>query len=331
MEYIQKDLKNLWELEIQDYENNNYSNYYQWLPGEICDDILEFLPNFYQQNKEKFKYYHNELLDNPNLPEDIDIDINRVYDISMLARSRIVNAKILRENEEKFINYASDLYRNPNIMEIIDLIPESYHKWSIISFNEYITPEFIKTNSDKNFNWYYLSKHSALTLELIIENIDKIDWGMLSSNKNINVQFIKENIDKLDFNALSYNESITPDLVLSTLNRDWDFDALSYNRSIPISFIQSHPEFKWSYSNMYRNIIKGEDKEFILRHLDSEINLHELSRNESVNMDFILNWDIEWNYTGLSENVNIAPEFIKSNPDKKWDCRKLASNPIIFK
>jgi len=69
--------------------------------------------------------------------------------------------------------------------------------------------ELLRENIDK-IDWDYLSYNSSLdAIQLLRENPNKINWQYLSSNSNTEaVALLKENPDKINWAQLSANPSI---------------------------------------------------------------------------------------------------------------------------
>ena len=53
-------------------------------------------------------------------------------------------------------------------------------------------------------------------IELLINNLDKIDWSNLSTNPNA-IDLLKENKDKINWSVLSENPSIFEDEPMPTI------------------------------------------------------------------------------------------------------------------
>jgi hypothetical protein len=52
--------------------------------------------------------------------------------------------------------------------------------------------KFIKDNIDKNWNWYSISRHPNISMEIIKNNPQLVwDWHGISQNPNITIEFIK--------------------------------------------------------------------------------------------------------------------------------------------
>ena len=89
--------------------------------------------------------------------------------------------------------------RNSN-SDIISFLDNNKNKiyWEILSSNP-------NENKDK-INWVNLSSNTSYeAIELLKENIDKIDWNCLSDNPSA-IEILKENEDKINY--LSRNPSI---------------------------------------------------------------------------------------------------------------------------
>ena len=95
---------------------------------------------------------------------------------------------------------------NPLAMNIIKKMEFNTDLLRYVCANDsYDTTDYIKKHLDKMTQecWHALSKNKY-AINILEENIDKIDWKRLSLNQNAS-RIIEQNMDKVDWENLSYN------------------------------------------------------------------------------------------------------------------------------
>jgi hypothetical protein len=121
--------------------------------------------------------------------------------------------------------------------------------WCDISKNAHLSHAFIEKyydkldhdqlsyhpNLDNVTSWKHLSLHA--TMEIIQNNIDRVDWNTLSSNCNLTPAFIRGNADKFNWDNLS--TWISFDLIREFIHKVV-YSSLIYNHNVPIEFIRDH-------------------------------------------------------------------------------------------
>ncbi|SNW62243.1 Hypothetical protein ORPV_339 [Orpheovirus IHUMI-LCC2] len=116
-------------------------------------------------------------------------------------------------------------------------------------------------------NYTYLSKNPNLTMEYILNNLDKKwNWGYICENFNINDILDNINIlsSKINMKILSRRTDITEDILEKFYYLDWEYGSLSRNKNISMKFVQTHINKAWDIDK----ILKKSDitVEFIKEH-----------------------------------------------------------------
>ena len=108
-----------------------------------------------------------------------------------------------------------------DITYLLQKYPDKQWDWYYLSRNSIITMKDILNNPDKPWDWSMLSSNKNITIKDLLNNPDKPwDWSMLSShNKNITIEFIEKNIDKINFSSLSSNIFRDENSYLELLNK----------------------------------------------------------------------------------------------------------------
>jgi len=112
--------------------------------------------------------------------------------------------ELIKNNELDKINWRS-LSRNPAAMHILN--DPKYYKyidWFGILYNENAV-EFVKNNIQVYKYWRRIMVHPHL-IDIIEQNIDKIDCYYLSSNYNA-IHILEKNMDKINMNDLRWNKN----------------------------------------------------------------------------------------------------------------------------
>lgn len=192
--------------------------------------------------------------------------------------------------------------RCPNItVEFIQQFPSDYFDWNLLSSNSAITPNNIIQYPGWPWSYRFLSRNPNLTFDFVKNNLDRDwDWYYLSRHPNITIECVENNISlPWSYFGLSRNLSITCDFVKKHPHDRWNYYWLS--KILHIDDIQKHfNEMHFVWAGISANLtITGE---FILKY-KHELNWHELSCNNSLDIDFILdNLSLPWDWVCLSCN-----------------------------
>lgn len=99
-----------------------------------------------------------------------------------------------------------------------------------MALNPYKLREWVNL-ADIDWNTLSGNEH-PMAMEMLEQNIDKIDWKMLSSNRNA-LHLLEKNIDKIDWKELSYNRNALHLLEQHIDKIDWKFFTM-YNKNAKI-------------------------------------------------------------------------------------------------
>ena len=147
--------------------------------------------------------------------------------------------------------------------KLVDWVKPELVNWDNLYFNSHIGAKQLyqknkhleeclinesDVNVDVNHNWKMLSANvsDSQTVELLMNNIDKIDWELLSGNNNdFAFEIINKYLNKLDYTTLSYNPHPNAVKILLTnpdkINWDW-FSANTNSDIIPL--LKNHMDFE---------------------------------------------------------------------------------------
>ena len=219
---------------------------------------------------------------------------------------------LLKKCKKKRIDW-SELCLNING---VPLIKSNFERicWHSLSGNENESAiEILQDNLDK-IDWDVLSSNPS-ALCIIEKNLEKIDWSILSRNENA-VHLLEANQDKICFGNLCYNPSpkVVP-LILNNMSKIENYLDGYCSRNEPeiLSYIEKNFNENIQDWNNIASICRNKDAFYII-----EKNLKQLVEKEG---DFF--WML------ISENEN-AMELLERNKDKIcW--KRLSSNSGIFK
>ncbi|MCF8378687.1 MAG: hypothetical protein K9H49_03865 [Bacteroidales bacterium] len=208
---------------------------------------------------------------------------------------------------------------SPNIIPITKRFIERYYTFSILELVQY---------SDI-LDWDIISKYGNSNLwsaDILTRFKDKINWNLLSTSKTFPFTkvFLKLYENFWDWSELSRNNSIefSEDLINSFEN-NWVWSRLYFNEAIS-SHVRilhkaeaSHTKIGWHLGEIpwleidYRSLMNIRLSDF--------------------NINIFRNYSEKWNWTLLSENLNIpwTIELIRKYKDK-WDWEKICTNSEIL-
>lgn len=206
-------------------------------------------------------------------------------------------------------------------LEYIKAHPEISWNWLVISASPKITWETIKTNPKLPWNWVGVSRNSSITMEIINANLDLSRFGKHA---------------KWDWYSLS--EIISWDFFCKNLDKCWNTYIISSR--MKWEDIKSLPEFKWDSRGLSVN--PNITLDIVISEVLSSKSIigKQSSPQEILNSDQIIDTDednpleitmnlFDWDWYGLSKNINITWEIIKSNPHLPWNWYGVSCNPNI--
>lgn len=235
--------------------------------------------------KERIKY-------ESNLTVNEYIKLNNKINWAAICKSS--NPEIINLIKERIIYEKKFKEKDYDLLNYNEII-----NWSIICRNP-ITINILKENVNK-IDWSELSKNTN-AIEILKNNINNINWVNLSNNKNA-IDLLKNNLYKIDWSRLSSNpnaielikdrinfEKYNPDIYDKSNCIDWDELSLNPN-SIEI-LKENKNKINWFKLCLNNNIEKTID-------LIKERALYELELNNNFTK---LNWNL------LSSNPLIFEE-----------------------
>ena len=97
---------------------------------------------------------------------------------------------------------------------------------------------------EDNLDWYCLSQHPYITMEIIENNPDKPwDWKWISYNPNLTMEIIENNPNKpWDWAEISGNPNITMEFIENNPTKPWNWQSISYNPNLTMKIIENNPE-----------------------------------------------------------------------------------------
>lgn len=147
--------------------------------------------------------------------------------------------------------------------------------------------------------------------------------------------------------------------------KNWNWSHLSKNKCISMDFIISHPELPWDYDDVFVNPNFTMDLWDVISDLRTDtaplyndwVFKSYIEGHPTLDIDFVLanhtncNFDsyiwrlvsahidikyinifphFPWNYTFVSKNRTLTPEFIDSHIDEEWDMDNLSQNAHVI-
>jgi len=153
---------------------------------------------------------------------------------------------------EHGIEFVDELIKN-NKLERIDY---QYIVWYNVLFNKN-AGKLVKNNLHMIKDWYDICRQPHL-IDIIEQNIDKLDWNALSLNYNA-IYMLEKNLDKINVDNLRYNKNGFQLLLLLYHNFDNNyyhknivFDYFDYceKNNIPFNLIQHLSEIGYTEKHM---------------------------------------------------------------------------------
>lgn len=173
------------------------------LPKDIILLVCSYMPK-YVMVKWLNKLFRNDFLDDKN-----QLMFDNINLWSLLAR----NPNSIDFIEE-YLPYSitKSLYGHPGVAPLLDRIPLPNKAWKILSGNHGAI-EVLEQNINK-INWRKLSANKG-AIDLLEKNIDKINWDKLSCNKES--ARLWTNLDKMNWEHCSKSGPI--EIIKNNLNK----------------------------------------------------------------------------------------------------------------
>ena len=118
--------------------------------------------------------------------------------------------------------------------------------WNYISYNENITIDFILNNLDKRWNWNVLSRNESISLKYILNN-KKLNWNWhyVTQKKTLKIKDVLNNNDlPWDWNYISRNFYLTEYDILNNIDLPWSWYYLADNQYLPMGFVLNDINYK---------------------------------------------------------------------------------------
>jgi hypothetical protein len=247
------------------------------------------------------------------------------------------------EKYHKFINII-ELSENENInMDIVNKYIDIKWYWAKLATRSDFTIEFIINHKKDNINIWAncIPQNPNITMEIIHNNIDKMNNYFLLTNKNISDEIffnklpkdiIKYNnkksnwirYDILNWDNISFNRYISLDFINKNLDKPLNWIRLSYNPNITLEFIEYHIDKEWYWNvlsdNPHINI------NFVKKYINKSWNWISLSKHSNIFFEDIINNNFPWDWNWVSINPNITMDIINNNLHLPWVWEYIACN-----
>lgn len=204
------------------------------------------------------------------------------------------------------LNY--NLSYNPNInIDYVLRHPEINWDWEELSCNPGISLRIIEEYPDLKWNWYYITKHPYLTIEFILNNLNKINF-CLGKSQNITMEEIEDH-PELNWNdaEITENPNITIDYAIHNIHQDLTKHWYNIGKNIK-NFV-----FNEKYDHLKRNnyFVQG------------------LSENPIMTLDIIKQNKLPIYYNNLCYNPAISMTELQSIKDKYDYGHYMSRNPNV--
>ena len=211
--------------------------------------------------------------------------------------------------------------------------PRTNWDWRKLSCSPHITLNTIRAHSHLPWVWFiFCAENPNVCIKDILDNADGIftlsrmrrrkihdwDFGSLIINPSIKIADMIANPQfPWNFNNISQNDSVTMADIFAYPHLPWDFDELSHSHNISASDMISHPQFPWDYMAMPNKADFVFERALPILQNRMHFLLRFFSNHHAVTMDDIENHlELPWNWTLITVNPNITPEFLEKHMDK---------------
>lgn len=244
--------------------------------------------------------------------------------------------------------------------------PNADWNFTILSSKLNISIEWVNMFPKAPWNYNKIAKH--IYLEYIwVELYPDISWDfkLISSKIRDPIKWLsKYPKANWDFTELLLNEQITIDLIklipllphhfdilsespffkIEWINQyplaPWNFTKLSMRREINLEWIEEFPDANWSFTAIDWNLTKfRQNPTKYLTANDKWHSKHQSKRriyhvNDFYRNKFKLSWfekfpNLKWDYSHISNCIDLSLEFLQRHSDKPWDFQELSYNNNI--
>jgi hypothetical protein len=286
------------------------------------NNYLATIQDIYQQLRQRSQQSAHAYRNPWMLPEE---NHQRLLD-SLIANPNIFMARSIPETLRR-LSLSPDnlpdelvlsLLKNPNIpwdlaTRLKDMITDDFLRimsWNKLSSHPGLTWNFLREHTHYPWDWYQLSKHPNITLEMIHSSWQLIDvnwnWRGIAENPNVSIKDLERYSPEPESRQhLIYSPRLTwQDIVQRGILSPWDWRELSKSPAITWDIVQEHPEIIWDWTNLSEN--PNIDPEFILATLNT----------------------YPWEWQGILKNPNLTWEIIRRHPRPEWVSLDTLRNPM---
>lgn len=203
--------------------------------------------------------------------------------------------------------------------------------WSDISSNPNLTLAVVKKYPDHPWNWFMISSHVHLTLDLFIEN-RHLPWdnGGLCCNPCFTPDWFSViGFTNVDWNWYSRNPNLTWATVLKHQTQPWNWDYISKHREITWDMVERH-SFPWTWWGLGKN--PNTPWSELCR---NPYKWYDISRHPRLQWSDVVEYrptpeqKTHWNWIELSQHSNITWDTIQQNPNYPWCPKSVSANPNV--
>jgi hypothetical protein len=262
----------------------------------------------------------------------ITVNKNITMDIVQKNINLPWNFKYIGLNENITFDFIIDnLNKKDNMFNIVLDIDDIYT-------NMFLTIDIVNKLKDYiEIDWWHVSGHNNITIDIIEEYIDYIDFDSVCHNDNMTFDFVKKYYDRFknnfNWNKLSYHKNITMDNILEHIEYPWNFKYVTENHNFNISMINYYYinmieyHINWFFISDYSSIMM----EDIENHLHYPWDWYQVSLNPNITIEFIIKYMDKYplNFTRISMNKNITLDMIENNLDLPWEWEYIAKKNNI--
>lgn len=284
------------------------------------NNYLATIQAIYQQLHQRSQQAAQANMNPWMLPEE---NRQRILD-SLIANPNIFMARSIPETLER-LSLSPDnipdelllsLLKNPNIpweqaLRLKDMITDDFLRimsWSALSSHPGLTWNFLREHTSYAWDWYQLSKHPNITLEMIHSSWQLIDvnwmWAGIAKNPNVSIEDLERYAPDPRHHLIHSPRLTWRHIVQRDIRSAWNWRELSKSPAITWNIVQEHPEIIWDWKSLSEN--PNIDPEFILSTLNT----------------------YPWDWQGIVKNPNLTWKTIRRHPRLEWVSLDTLRNPM---
>lgn len=210
-----------------------------------------------------------------------------------------------------------------------------------------ITMETIIDSLDNGGNYYYLSKNPNITIEIIINRLNK-RWDWIALTKHFDIKTILKHkylpwaietlFDRAEilygrhepyqiWDFLSRFDSLPVSTSEKAKHKDiaWTFGC--YDDGVDINIILSHPDVMWNIESLCSHYNLTLD--MVLNNPNTKWDWDLLSSHLNITNEDIIKHNLPVSWFHLSSNFNITADLVLNNIDEEWDWDVISSSDVI--